>query len=248
MKQNPPRQSKGSLYCAKYAFKPNQLQYCGPDQNKELKAYIEAEAEDAGLDFLLRDFETLFPYLQLIARENKIKDPFDARVVKAYWLGNGLLNNIHKGHFFDHLADGLALKRKLPSPIMTELIQKVRAGAPAHHSFHVFNIWKRTGFVESPHTLFTMDECRIGWGQVLSLEKGKIVVRYQPLEYQERRLRLGVWKNKEVVTDTGMREINKGDWVSFHWSSLCERLSSDELANLENWTAVSLAVYNQEVK
>lgn len=248
MKQKPRRQSDGALSCARYAFKPNQLQYCGPDQNKELNAYIEAETRDAGLDFLLQRFETLFPYLELIAKENKIQDPFDERVVKAYWLGNNLLKNVRKGKFFEHLADGLVLKKKLSNPMMGKLVEKVRTGAPAHHSFHVFNIWKRTGFVESPHTLFTMDECRIGWGQVLRADRKKIEVMCQPLEFNDRKLCFGNWKNKDITIDEKGEQIKKGDWISFHWSSFCDKLSAVDLTNLENWTSLSMAVYNKQAK
>jgi len=44
------------LFCARYAFKPNQLQYCGPDKNKELFNYIENAAADGGLGEIIKKF------------------------------------------------------------------------------------------------------------------------------------------------------------------------------------------------
>ncbi len=52
------------------------------------------------------------PYLQLIARSNDIADPFDARVVEAYWIGNELLDGVEVRQLYDSLVErfGTALE------------------------------------------------------------------------------------------------------------------------------------------
>src|SRR3989338_6111793 len=82
---------EGIRRCSRYAFGPNRLHYCGPDANAELRANIEAGATDFGLARLLKQFKTLFPYLVQIAAANHLQDPFDWRVVEAYWLGKQFL-------------------------------------------------------------------------------------------------------------------------------------------------------------
>jgi hypothetical protein len=51
----------GILRCSRYSFGPNRLHYCGPDQNVELRALIEAGemAKDSGLGLtsLLKHFK-----------------------------------------------------------------------------------------------------------------------------------------------------------------------------------------------
>jgi hypothetical protein len=104
----------GITRCSRYAFGPNRLHYCGPDANKEMKGLIENNpTHDGGLSHLLKQFKTLFPYLKHIAVANGIRDPFDSRVVEAYWLGNDLLATIEKRQLHTFLVDEMRLKDKI---------------------------------------------------------------------------------------------------------------------------------------
>src|SRR5690242_8930075 len=76
----------GPQLFARYAFMPNRLAYCGPNDNRALFDYCIAGVTDSGLRGLLRKFTGAMPYLQLIAECNAIPDPLDARVIEAYWL------------------------------------------------------------------------------------------------------------------------------------------------------------------
>jgi len=58
----------GILRCSRYAFGPNRLHYCGPDANSEIRSYIDEDATDPGLEKLMSQFQTMFPYLRHIAR------------------------------------------------------------------------------------------------------------------------------------------------------------------------------------
>ena len=88
---SPPATLAGTLRFVRYAFMPNRLRYCGGDDNRTIFQYALEGVTDGGLTPLLRKFGGALPYLQLIARANGIADPFDERVVEAYWIGNDLL-------------------------------------------------------------------------------------------------------------------------------------------------------------
>src|SRR3990167_9993879 len=94
---------QGLLTCARYAFAPNYLKYCGPDENRTIFQYCAAQDADAGLRELLEEFGTLYPYLRFIAQANGIADPFDPRVVEAYWVGNRLLEVV--GRSEEHTSE-----------------------------------------------------------------------------------------------------------------------------------------------
>lgn len=234
----------GILACSRYAFRPNKLNYCGPDQNKELLEYLKAGEADGGLELILKKFETLYPYLKLIAASNKIENVFDKKVSDAYWIGNEMLAGTERAELYYYLVDGLSLKKKLSQKEIDALKNKMVSGAKPHHSFHVFNIWQRTGHTENPHTLFTMDECRIGWGKVQMVAQNIITVIYEPLSFNNGRLEFGAPIAKNIFYELQNENVVPGDWVSFHWSSFCEVLSQEQLKNLIYWTKINLELAN----
>ncbi len=238
-----PNLQNSILTCAKYAYRPNRLGYCGPDQNRELFQYLKANEADDGLKENLKKFETLFPYLRHIAHTNKEKNIFSEKVVNAYWIGNNLLENSGSARLYYHLTDDLELKKKLPQKEIEILREKIPVGANAHHSFHVFNIWQRTGHIENPHTLYTMDECRIGWGRVEGKEEKIINVLYRPLVFENGKLAFGEITAKKIFYEL-KADIQTGDWVSFHWSSFCEALNEESVKNLKYWTNINLELAN----
>ncbi|MFA6321893.1 MAG: DUF6390 family protein [Candidatus Buchananbacteria bacterium] len=251
------RNSDGVLLAARYAFMPNKLRYCGGDSNAELFEYAAQAVSDDGLKNMLREFETMFPYLRLIAEANKILDPFDYKVVEAYWLGNELLENVSMQNFYQYLVDEQKLKKKLKPALVEKIFGKIPVGAKPHHSFHVLNIPKRTGHYPLEHTIKTMDECRIGWGKVKeqkseikdlnNLTKG-IIIEYQPLAVAGDKLVLAepiereVWL--EVNNKSFVAELKVGDFVSIHWGWVCDYLSQEQKQNLEKWTKYNLNLAN----
>ena len=187
----------GLLYCAQYAFPPNALGYCGPAKSSDLLGYRKEQIADKGLNEILEHFETLYPYLSLIAYENNIMDPFDPRVVEAYWLGNSLLHTVSQKKIYKHFADTLFFKKKLKQQDFKWLIGKISQGSLPSHAFHVLNIFTRTGHKIIDHTLETMDNCRIGWGRanrIMNYELGmenEFEVETQPLILKNGSLILG---------------------------------------------------------
>jgi hypothetical protein len=242
---------KGILRCSRYSFGPNRLHYCGPDANAELRAQIEAGATDFGLAKLLKQFKTLYPYLLHIAKANNIKDPFDSRVVEAYWLGNKLLEVVEKRKLNQFLTDNLGIKRMIGHKEFRWIEEKISHGAVPHHSFHVFNIWRRTGNVNIPHTLQSLDECRVSSGTVISTNGPEITVLIEPLIYAGGKLALGAPVTKiltrQLEAEYDIEQIKPKQIVSIHWSVPCEVISKKQAVMLKKYTLKSLALANQTI-
>jgi hypothetical protein len=238
---------EGIIACARYAYMPNNLGYCGPDENKELIGYIANDEQDAGLEEILTDFQTLKPYLNFIARINRIPDPFHKQVVEAYWIGNGLLENISVKQYYKYLTDEFTLQKKIDRKSLQYVYGKLPMGAKPHHSFHVLNIFRRTGHLSINHTVETMDNCCINCGKVIRKTADKLVVEYSPLGLIEGKLAKVGKKQKEILMEVDGQlveaEINSGDLVTFHWNAVCEKVTLAQANNLSFYTnqAISLA-------
>lgn len=224
----------GLWRCSNYAFAPNFYKYCGPDKNKELAGYLQFKASDDGLKNLLKDFAALHPYLKLIADQNGIANEFDDRVVEAYWLGNKLLNKVSLNSFFQHI------NKKLSQKELRWFELKLPQGAKPNHQFHVLNFIIRTGHRAAAHTVETMDQCRISWGRVLPGGQ----VKSQRLVYQDKKLKLmpAVKKVKNLLND-----YRVGDLVTIHWGWLCEKITSNQVKNLEKYTHLAIRLANSTI-
>ncbi len=243
--------SDGLLRCTRYAFGPNRLHYCGPDASQELHAYLDEEVADLGLTKLLKGFATMYPYLRFIARANRIRDPFDIRVVEAYWIGNALLDRVQVGAFYRHLQDEQRLKARMGWEFVEQLGGKIVRGAVPHHSFHVFEVWKRTGHLEEAHTLDSMDSCRISWGEVKGVDGPFLEVSVEPLVLVDRKLALGAPVRRRLVRNLGAEldidSVQPGQWVTMHWGVPCEVVSSQAVAELKRRTLSHIAFANESV-
>lgn len=240
--------NQGLAFCSRFSYPPNSLSLCGPQKQNDLAWYTTTLQVDKGTQEILTQFGTAYPYLVLIAYENDIRDPFDLRVVEAYWLGNNLLSNVKMHPFVKHLSAKLSLKKRLKKPQLDQVFTKIGKGALPHHSFHVLNIYKRTGLVDTPHTLQTMDACIINWGQILSISKNKITVSTKPLTISSDRLCFGLSRKRMLLTqganDILAKDLRLGDWVSYHWGYFCQKLNPHQLKNLIYYTNLSIQFAN----
>ncbi|HYN67583.1 MAG TPA: DUF6390 family protein [Ornithinibacter sp.] len=238
----------GALRFAAYAYPPNALGHCGPDASQQLLQQVAAGVDDPDLRRLVRGFEGAWPYLELIAAANGIRDPLDASVVEAYWVGNALLDRVGPRLLGDSLETRF---RARAGRSWSRLADAVPAGAVAHHSFHVFGIYPwvgllREGRVAEP--LQVLDRCRVRWGQVLEVRGAQALVSSRALRWDGRRLLLGPQRHEEVllrVDGLGLAgPVRVGDWCSLHWDWVCERLDRRQLAALVRYTRSQLEVAN----
>ncbi|MCV0403706.1 MAG: DUF6390 family protein [Chloroflexi bacterium] len=223
---------------------PNRLQYCGGDENRTLLQYaVEGESDD-GLTPMLRRFTGAMPYLELIARSNGLADPFDPRVVEAYWIGNSLLDRVEVRQLYDDMLERFG--SRLTGRMREIVLGKAPAGARPHHSFHVLDVHSRVG--ELAHSMETLDGCRVSWGRVTQVESSELVVDRRPLALEGGQLVLGEPRSERVLRQLDGRGFADGaavgDLVTLHWGWVCEVLSENDIARLERWTRHHLGIAN----
>jgi hypothetical protein len=230
----------------RYAYPPNQLGYCGPEDVDALVAYGVSGVSDPGLRQLIVAFEGAYPYLELIAAAAGIRDPLDHRVVEAYWIGNRLLMGV------DMALLGRSMTERFRSRAgrhWDRLAEAVWAGGLAHHSFHVFAVYPwvglmREGRIDEP--LHVLDRCRIRWGMVQSVAGDEIEVVSRRLIWTDGALVLGR-PGVEPVRASPAVTVGVGDWVSLHWEWVCDKLTARRLANLRGFSAHHLRLVNEEL-
>lgn len=241
--------NNGAITCARYAFAPNFYHYCGPETAGVFGDYVTESMADGKLVEYLAQFETLYPYLKSIAMANKITDPLDPRVVEAYWVGNSLLNSVTPKQTFDSLTIGQNLHKRLDEKSKRWLFPKIDRQAKLHHSFHVFNIFTRTGHRMVAHTTETMDQCRIGWGAIINhksqINNDKMItIKSQRLVYKDGKLQFEACE-RSVINPVEELTLKVGDLVSFHWGYVCEKITPAQMKRLEKLTYYHLLLANE---
>lgn len=239
----------GALLFGRYAFPPNRLGYCGPDDNQALLEQVSAKRPDQGLVELERRFEGAFPYLCLISQANNIPDPFDSHVVEAYWIGNELLERVEAAPFYESLSQRFRSRMK-PSEFGW-LANKLELSARPHHNFHVFDVYVRAGLMRNERAdiaLETMDSCRISWGHVIEIAGVDLVVERPQLVLADGKLTLSAPRSFRVSRQLDGRgfvdDVKLGDMVSIHWSWACDVLDAGALSRLQRATQRSMALAN----
>jgi hypothetical protein len=240
----------GALLFGRYAFAPNRLGYCGPDDAQALFAYVAEGRTDRGLIDLERRFEGAYPYLRLIAEANNIADPFDRRVVEAYWIGNEFLERVDASRFYVSLGE--RFKPRMDARAFHWLTGKLAHGAKPHHNFHVFDVYMRAGLMNDARATIAveaMDSCRISWGQVRAINGPELVIARPRLTLREGKLALTEPETVRVTRQIDGRgfadEAQPGDYVSVHWSWACEVLSAAALRRLIGATTRYIALANE---
>ncbi len=243
---SPARSVAGTTRFIRYAFMPNRLHFCGGDDNRTILEYALAAVREPPLEKMLAKFAGAVPYLKLIARNNGIADPFDERVVEAYWIGNELLERVEIRDFYASLRERYS--RQLTPKTLELVAGKAPAGARPHHSFHVLDVWRTVDRL-SGDVLATLDNCRISWGKVVRTEGGELLVLRQPLILVDGKLCLGEERHERVARQIDGRgfadNAQPGDWVSLHWGWVCEVITPQQQRALAYWTAYHIALANQ---
>ena len=243
----PTRPLDGMVRFIRYAFMPNRLRYCGGNENRLLFDHAVEHVVDGGLKAHLQRFTGALPYLQLIACTSGIADPFDPRVVDAYWIGNELLDRVEVRQLYDSLLERFG--KQLQGRTRDLVLGKAPAGARPHHSFHVLDVHSRVG--ELGEVLSTMDHCRVSWGTVVDVAGSELIVDRVPLILELGKLVLGRPIRERVVRQIDGRGFvdgaRTGDVISVHWGWACEVLSAAQHQRLERYTRYHLAIANRTI-
>ncbi len=242
-----PSPTSGLLLFIRYAFMPNHLGYCGGNDAEVLFEHATDGRGDNRLAPLLAKFTGALPYLRTIAAGNGIADPFDDRVVEAYWLGNDLLSRVEAADLNRTLEERFGAQ--LTPALRDQLMRKAPQGAKPYHFFHVVDVYRH---LESDEVgMAAMESCRISWGQVTAVDGAALVVRRRPLVLRAQQLVLDDPRLERVqrrVFDRGfVDDVAAGQWVSIHWGWACEVLDDRRRGDLERWTSHHLRLANQTI-
>ncbi len=232
---NTDHMSAGQALFAQYAYPPNALGYCGPTDG----------GGTSGLASHAKEFDGAWPYLAAIAEAVGASDPLDEDVVGSYWVGGPPLAAV----------DPAALLARLRTSFqgqVTGLLDAVPAatGVLAHHSFHVFVVypWVRFLYRDSATALGVMQDCRIRWGTVESIEGEHAMIASRPLQLADGALTLGAPEPERVQWKKGELSLAPspapGSIVSAHWDWVCGTLTDDESTALESATQATLDLVN----
>jgi hypothetical protein len=243
----PAAPTSGLLLFIRYAFMPNHLGYCGGNENEVLLEHAVEGRPDPRLAPLLGKFTGAVPYLRTIAAANGIGDPFDPRVVEAYWIGNELLDGVEAGDLYRALEERFG--RHLPAKVRDQVLRKPPSGAKPYHLFHVLDVYRH---LEADSVgMAAMENCRISWGQVKEVDGASVTVDRRPLTMAGGKLALGQARAERVLRSFEGRgfadTLAPCDWVSIHWGWICETLDARRLANLRRASAAALALANQTI-
>jgi len=236
----------GPLLFARYAFPPNERGLCGPADAAAFRGYAAEGNAGPDLTRLAGQFAGAWPYLQLIAAANGLRDPLDTRVVEAYWIGNSLLEGVRVADYGAFLDERF---RRQSGRGWQAIAATIPAGAVPHHSFHVLCVYPWTGLLRAGHaepSLQVLDSCRISWGRVIAVgpAAGTVLVRRRPLTWDGRLLGYGAAVPCKVAAGF-VAGLRAGDWVSMHWDCICDRLSRYQLLSLRRFTARHLRLANE---
>jgi hypothetical protein len=234
----------GATRFARYAFPPNELGYCGPDDASVLLQHAMDGRATVEVAARAPRFEGAWAYLSAISDATGL-EPLDPLVVEAYWVGNDLLGKVDPHALLEGLRcrfrtqTGGMLSRVDPSPDVL-----------ANHAFHVFAVYpwasRLGGSSDVPRSV--LDACRIRWGTVESVEGEQALVVSRPLEWDGSRLRLGVPRTETVRWSTEGLSLAAtpvtGCVVSMHWDWICERLTPDRTDALADSTVHALDMVN----
>lgn len=226
---------------AKYSFMPNRLKYCGPEDSDQVLHDFVVDGKNLGIvKDVLNQFHALKIYLNLISKRND-KNIFDREVLESYWIGNKLIENIKKEEIKDLILNEFT-KKGLPQSSAQQLAQNVPERALPHHSFHVFHIHSISGKLLA--TANNMDKCRISSGKVKEIKDGTAVVQYKPIAVDEK-LSFGKETEKEIIYNKNfIPYLKNGDFVAVHWDFAVEKLTPEQVKNLEKYTKINMDAMN----
>jgi hypothetical protein len=111
----------------------------------------------------------------------------------------------------------------------------------------VLDVYSRVGELDT--TLSVLDNCRIGWGRVLTIAGVELVAERQPLVLTAGKLALGEPRAELLLRQVDghgfVDQAQPGDWVTTHWGWACEVLDERAQRHLERYTRHHLRIANQ---
>lgn len=237
----------GTELCCRFSLMPNKLGFCGPKDstNLLLNCALGRKVDKGKVKEILKRFESLYPYLELIGRKHNL-DPFDYKVVEAYWLGNELLDGFTREDMVE-LVNDLA-GRGLIRSLADKLIDTMPDYAIPFHLFHVLFVGVGSVTKSVENNIETMDKCRISLANVKRIMTNKVFLSWRELQREDGELILVYVENddnsKSFDYDSRLTPLKPNDDVAVHWNYPVKILNYDELCNLRRYTHKVLRTIN----
>lgn len=240
--------ASGAQLFARYAYPPNTLGYCGPADAAALLELAATGHTDADIVAVAHRFTGAWQYLTVLAELAEAASPLAEEVVRAYWTGGRLLDEVDRTVFGARLLQRVGAGA---GHYWTHLDTNLLAEAMPTHGFHVFGVypWTRllaAGPADVP--LQVLDSCRIRWAQIVAVDGPHAVVRASHLTWDQWQLGLGPEREERVrLTADGhalVADPQPGQWLALHWDCVCDVLTPAELACLRRWTDWQLGATN----
>lgn len=226
----------------RFATKPNELKYCGPNcASSDFAKYLKDKSNREDVEKSIGKFEALPVYLSAIAKKNNL-DFFDYRVAEAYWIGNELLNKFTVSDM-KNIIDQL-VQRGMPQSEAERLKSRLVPGFVPHHIFHVFfvEIGKTSGKIEP---LFKFKEtCRPSFGKVKEILEDKLIVDRIPIVNGDK-----YSFGSEIGTEVSYvkeftGEVLVGDYVGVHWDCAVLKLNKMQAKNIQKYNSEFIELFN----
>ncbi len=236
----------GAAFTARYAFPPNDKGYCGrPSFSAALRSYLDGVAGHSVLEREIRGFPVHYAYLKLIARESGL-EPFDEKVVRAFWIGNGLLEAVRRPALERFIRMDLFGGKETAR--VRKLCKGIPEGALPHHSFNVLYVNFVTDAVE--RSVRNFDSCCVTSGRVDSINGKKAVLSRDSLGWDGgfvvRRKRSSADLERSGVNLAG--RLSAGDIVSVHWGMAVMKLDERSAASLWKYNRINMEAINGSVR
>ena len=212
---------------ARYSLPPNLYGYCGTS------SFVNDFRSEKNLEEAFKSFHA-YKYLDLIAKENGMK-PFDEQIVRAFWIGNELLN-ISEDALRDFVENQLIPGNPERAKKLSEKLPK---GILPHHTFNVLYVQFVTDSV--PRTIENFDSCCVTSAEIISISGKKARVVRNSISFDKG----FVFREKEEEIDierNGFRfdDFEQGDTVSVHWGMAIEKLDRKNSDLLQKYSLINM--------
>ncbi len=225
----------GTLLAAMYAYPPNRLGYCGRAPfRKALSESLRRGRATPGLRAELGRFHAHGAYLSLIAERTGL-EPFDMRVVRAFWTGSPLLERVGREDLGAFIAHSLFKGRQRGRA--GRLGANLPAGAVPHHSFNALYV----NFVNPDvgGSIGNIDSCCVTAARIASVSGRRALAEREAIVRAKGGYGLAKRRCFIDLERGGMRFLGRpkpGDTVSVHWGMAIERLKRRDASALRRYT------------
>jgi len=225
----------GTLLAASYAFPPNRLGYCGRAPFRAaLERSLREGAAGRKLAAELRGFHAHHSYLSLISEASGL-DVFDERVVRAFWIGNRLLDAVGNDALRVFIRGALFGGRQRRRA--AALCANLPPGAVPHHSFNALFV----NFVNPDvgGSIRNIDSCCVTQGKVIRASERTALIMREAIIQAPSGYGMAKVRSRIALERGGMRFVGKirpGDALSVHWGMAIERLGARDSAALREYT------------